>query len=118
MNDNAGFHNLYANADPGLGTETKKKRTNGTYTEPNKAQESSKLATTTNVGEEEMDDSHDDLYMNETVTDIPIDRLESAIAEKRENDDDEFRKEYAVGFISLVYLLKYFFKCMDAVLCV
>ncbi|XP_056002085.1 uncharacterized protein LOC125663226 isoform X2 [Ostrea edulis] len=95
LTHNAGFDNLYANADPGLSTETKKRRTNGTYKEPNKAHESSKLATTKNVGDEEMDDSHDDLYMNETVTEIPIDRLESAIAEKQENDDNGFRKEYA-----------------------
>ncbi|XP_061165603.1 receptor-type tyrosine-protein phosphatase epsilon-like [Saccostrea echinata] len=41
------------------------------------------------------DNPYGDLYMNETtVPDIPLNQLESVIAEKRKNDDDGFQKEY------------------------
>jgi hypothetical protein len=104
MADNAGIDHLYVNANPGLRTDNDK-RVNGTHKEPNKPQSFPLLSTTNDAGINEMDDGVDDLYVNESFIDIPIDRLESVIAEKRRNDNDAFRKEYAVGFITFVYLL-------------
>ena len=39
-----------------------------------------------------------------TALDIPIDKLEIVIAEKRKNDNEGFRKEYAVHLNILSYL--------------
>lgn len=39
-----------------------------------------------------------------TALDIPIDKLEIVIAEKRKNDNEGFRKEYAVQLNFLILL--------------
>ncbi|XP_056002087.1 uncharacterized protein LOC125661665 isoform X2 [Ostrea edulis] len=95
MTDNTGFDSMYMNAGPSISSDNEKRRTDGIYKETNKAQGSPRLTTTNNVRNDEMDDSNDDLYVNEAVTDILIEHLESAIAVKRENENNGFRKEYA-----------------------
>lgn len=107
MTDNTGFDSMYMNAGPSISSDNEKRRTDGIYKETNKAQGSPRLTTTNNVRNDEMDDSNDDLYVNEAVTDILIEHLESAIAVKQENENNGFRKEYTVGFISLIYFLIY-----------
>lgn len=48
--------------------------------------------------EEGIENPYGDLYLNEeTIPDVPINELENAILERKENEEDGFKREYSAS---------------------
>lgn len=48
--------------------------------------------------EEGIENPYGDLYLNEeTIPDVPINELENAIMERKENEEDGFKREYSAS---------------------
>lgn len=66
----------------------------------NDSNDSAKLVQPTDSNKEELSENpieDNDIYMNEQFTpNIPVDQLDSFIAEKRSKGNEGFKKEYAV----------------------
>lgn len=75
-------------------------KSNSKDSDMNDSNDSAKLVQTTNSNNEECSENpigDSDIYMNEQFTpNIPVDQLDSFIAEKRSKGNEGFKKEYAV----------------------
>ncbi|XP_061190331.1 receptor-type tyrosine-protein phosphatase mu-like [Saccostrea echinata] len=94
------FTNIYSNTEETTRFMEKKV----TKLTPSKGKQSRELNTKINEREDEIDNDekiheenpYGDFYMNEeTIPDIEVEKLGSAIKEKRKNEDDGFKREYA-----------------------
>lgn len=75
-------------------------KSNGEDSVMNDSNDSAKLVQPTDSNKEELSENpieDNDIYMNEQFTpNIPVDQLDSFIAEKRSKGNEGFKKEYAV----------------------
>lgn len=75
-------------------------KSNSKDSDMNDSNDSAKLVQPTNSNNEERSENpigDSDIYMNEQFTpNIPVDQLDSFIAEKRSKGNEGFKKEYAV----------------------
>lgn len=75
-------------------------KSNGEDSVMNDSNDSAKLVQPTDSNKEELSENpieDNDIYMNEQFTpNIPVDQLDSFIAEKRNKGNEGFKKEYAV----------------------
>lgn len=75
-------------------------KSNGEDSVMNDSNDSAKLVQPTDSNKEEWSENpieDNDIYMNEQFTpNIPVDQLDSFIAEKRSKGNEGFKKEYAV----------------------
>lgn len=98
MNNDAakqGFTNIYENTEPK--DKPAAKRT--TTPKANSSSTAKKYDVKDDDEDEEgIENPYGDMYLNEeTILDIPISELENVIAEKKKNEEDGFKREYAVG---------------------
>ncbi|XP_034321090.2 receptor-type tyrosine-protein phosphatase epsilon [Magallana gigas] len=92
--ENTGFSNIYENMETDGNSVLK--------SESNKTSLDTPIEKKYDVRDDDTDDEgidnpYGDMYLNEeTICDILISDIESAINERRENDDDGFKREYAM----------------------
>lgn len=93
--ENTGFSNIYENMETD-GNSVLKSESNTTSLDT--PIEKKYDVRDDDTDDEGIDNPYGDMYLNEeTICDILISDIESAINERRENDDDGFKREYAVS---------------------
>ncbi|XP_056002945.1 receptor-type tyrosine-protein phosphatase epsilon-like [Ostrea edulis] len=87
------FTNIYENMDPKNKLISKPERKSTPDTKAKKYETKADYDT----DDEGVENPYGDLYINEeTVADVPISKLENAIAEKKKDEEDGFKREYAM----------------------
>lgn len=93
--EDPGFTNIYANMETISKSATK--------SDSNKTSSDLPAAKNYDVKDEDDDDEgienpYGDMYLNEeTISDITISELKNVIMEKKENEDEGFKREYAAS---------------------
>ncbi|XP_065924918.1 receptor-type tyrosine-protein phosphatase alpha [Magallana gigas] len=89
-----GFTNIYENTEPKDKPAAKRTTTPTTNTSSTAKKYDVK---DDDDDEEGIENPYGDMYLNEeTILDIPISELENVIAEKKKNEEDGFKREYAM----------------------
>uniref|UniRef100_K1R1S9 protein-tyrosine-phosphatase n=1 Tax=Magallana gigas TaxID=29159 RepID=K1R1S9_MAGGI len=89
-----GFTNIYENTEPKDKPGAKRTTTSTTNTSSTAKKYDVK---DDDDDEEGIENPYGDMYLNEeTILDIPISELENVIAEKKKNEEDGFKREYAM----------------------
>uniref|UniRef100_K1PR81 protein-tyrosine-phosphatase n=1 Tax=Magallana gigas TaxID=29159 RepID=K1PR81_MAGGI len=92
--ENTGFTNIYENMEPDDKPVLKSDNKKTSFDTPIEKKYDVRDDDTDDEG---IDNPYGDMYLNEeTICDIPISDIESAINERRENEDDGFKREYAM----------------------
>ncbi|XP_056002949.1 receptor-type tyrosine-protein phosphatase epsilon-like [Ostrea edulis] len=94
-NDKVGqnFTNIYENLDPKDKLISKPKRKSTPVTNAKKYE----TKTDYDTDDEGAGNPYGDLYINEeTIADVPVSQLESVIAEKKKDEENGFKREYAM----------------------
>ncbi|XP_065924897.1 receptor-type tyrosine-protein phosphatase alpha isoform X4 [Magallana gigas] len=85
-----GFTNIYENTEPKDKPAAKRTTTSSSTAKKYDVKDDDE-------DEEGIENPYGDMYLNEeTILDIPISELENVIAEKKKNEEDGFKREYAM----------------------